>query len=136
MSFPVLERFRKDPVQVASLTPIVSFDLEQHEDNTVIKSKAPGDELFAVRGQARIAALDFVEKSNALMMKVDLKNVEAKVTAEDFMPFYFLPWIRNAIARTTPAQKPLGWARIMRIIRRAVLVPRALPSSLADPIAK
>jgi hypothetical protein len=101
MSFPVLERFRKDPVQVASVTPIVSFGLEQHGDNTVIKSAAPGNELFAVRGQARIAALDFVEKSDALMMKVDLKNVEAKVTAEDCMPFYFLPWIGNAIARTT-----------------------------------
>jgi hypothetical protein len=101
MSFALLERFRRDPVQVASGTPILSFDLEQHGDNSILKSKAPSNELFSVRGDSRITAVDLVESRNTLMMRLATKGVEAKITNEDWMPAYFLPWMRNAIVRTT-----------------------------------
>jgi hypothetical protein len=103
MPFALLERFRKDPIGVASQTPIVSFALEQgNESGGILKPKGGTTELFGLRGEARIAALDLVESSGTLMMKVDYKNPASKLAAgQDWMPFYFLPWIRNAIVRTT-----------------------------------
>jgi hypothetical protein len=101
MSFILIERFRKDPVGVASQTPIVSFDLEQGSGDSILKQKGDTKELFALRGEARIAAVDLVESNGALMMKVNHKDPAPRITGQDWMPFYFLPWIRNAIVRTT-----------------------------------
>lgn len=103
MSFALLERFRKNPALVASTTPIVSFDHEQAGANatSVLKNKAGDNETYSVKGQSRIAAVDFTEQNNVLLIKAAVKGVEAKITNEDWMPIYYLPWIPNAIARTT-----------------------------------
>ena len=51
MSVALLERFRKDPVGVASQQAIRSFDLEQgREGGGILKPKGDTDELFALRG--------------------------------------------------------------------------------------
>jgi hypothetical protein len=103
MSFALLERFRKNPTLVGSTTPIVSFDHEQAGANatSVLKNKAGDSETYSVKGQSRIAAIDFAEQNNVLLIKAAVKGVEAKITNEDWMPIYYLPWIPNAIARTT-----------------------------------
>lgn len=101
MSFALLERFRRDPVGVASTTPILSFDAEQHGANAILKAKAPGGELFSVKGDVRIAAMDLIESGNTLLVRPATNGVQARLTAEDWMPVYFLPWMRNALLRTT-----------------------------------
>lgn len=102
MSFALLDAFRKNPVLVAGRTPIVSFDHEQSKgDSNALKPKDGGGESFSVKGESRVTALDFVEQNGVLLMRVATTGVEAKITNEDWMPMYYLPWVANAIARTT-----------------------------------
>ena len=54
-----------------------------------------------MKGKCRIAALDLVEKNGYLAMRVNLREAAAKVSAEDWMPFYYLSWITDATARAT-----------------------------------
>ena len=102
MSFALLEQFRKNPVLFAGRWPIMAFDHQQYKDGTQSLKNSSGDgESFSVKGECRIAALDLIEKNGYLAMSVNLREAAAKIGAEDWMPFYYLPWITDATARTT-----------------------------------
>ena len=95
-------KLRNSILDYINQTAIISFDQEQsaREGGEYLKRKLGDEELWSVKGSARIVATDLMPSGNRVWVRVQIDNLDTAVTA-DWMPTYWLPWGRNRIIRTT-----------------------------------